>query len=191
MRPATTTFLKDEEWSEIDGELCLVLMPELFQHRFFKTQRRSLKNLRRSIKELSKIDDEYRLELRDSYRSRFIKHRKVFASKVNPYARLYLKCKKVRRYIYGYIINKRDFKYLQYVFDKRTVQDDEEVIIVWTKKHYRIGRLRNFNCFPRLWIMICHEGTFDSITDSNLKPEYKSYREILNPIVSLKWVGMK
>ena len=47
---------------------------------------------------------------------------------------------------------------------------DEEVIIFWTKEHYKRGVF--FSAFmPRLWVMVCPKGAFELMTNNTCKPE--------------------
>lgn len=56
-------------------------------------------------------------------------------------------------------------------FRERTVGQDEEVVIFWSKRHYKsYAKLFSFS-MPRLWVMICPKGAYDLIIDRNFKPE--------------------
>lgn len=92
--------------------------------------------------------------------------------KTMPYACITLECEKLG-HIRGYITHKMDFAHLWAAFKERTVKEDEEVIIFWTKKHYKgKGYARLFPKFmPKLWVMICPKGAYDLITKQNFKPE--------------------
>jgi hypothetical protein len=81
-----------------------------------------------------------------------------------------MECKKLGKNITGYITHKMDFQHLWAAFKERMVREDEEVIIFWTKKHYKRGVF--FSAFmPRLWVMVCPKGAFELMTNNTYKPE--------------------
>ena len=102
----------------------------------------------------------------------FVKDGKVISvDNRTPYASVSIECKKLPQKITGYITHKLDFTNLWAVFKERGIKQDEEVIIFWSKKNYKSKLLNFFPAFwPKLWIMICHKGTYDGIKNSNLEP---------------------
>lgn len=67
-----------------------------------------------------------------------MKDRKVIAlNRATPYASIIIENKKFPRKASGFITNKLDFKHLWLAFKERGVKDDEEVNVIWTKKHYK------------------------------------------------------
>ena len=91
-----------------------------------------------------------------------------------PYASITIKCKKLPKKITGFICHKMDFIHLWTAFKEREVKQDEEVLIIWSKKHYKNIISKIFSFFlPRLWIMICPKGAFELETDPNYKSELK------------------
>ena len=105
-----------------------------------------------------------------------------------PYASVTIECKKTPNKITGFITHKTDFMHLWTAFKERTIKQDEEVIIFWSKKHYKRWA-RIFSAFmPRLWVMICSKGAFELMTDPNYKPELKGEARFLaeKPIVDWK-----
>jgi hypothetical protein len=124
-----------------------------------------------------------------------IREGKIIADKADPYASVILECKKLPETIKGYITHKIDFRHLWEVFKERTVKENEEVIIFWTKKHYKIKWLRYFRSFPELRVDIYRKGHLEFLADpKNWQPESgkrPSAKEMLTPIVSLKWEGME
>jgi hypothetical protein len=91
--------------------------------------------------------------------------------KTTPYASITLECKKLGKNIRGYITHKIDFKHLWAAFRERTLKEDEEVIIFWTKKHYK-GGVKHFSAFmPKLRVMVCPKGAFELMINDNHKPE--------------------
>lgn len=94
--------------------------------------------------------------------------------KFKPYASVTLECKKFPGLITGFITNKTDFINLRQALGERILKQDEEVLIFWSKKHYKNIFYKICSMFmPKLWVMICQKGAFDLLTDKNLKPELK------------------
>ena len=78
--------------------------------------------------------------------------------KLMPYATIHIECKKLRKAT-GLITNKMDFMHLWAAFKERTIKQNEEVIIFWSKKNYKIKLLKFFPGFwPKLWVMVCQKG---------------------------------
>lgn len=128
------TFLRDSQWSAIDGEACRVI---------------SFCPLLSSIK-----------------------GGKVLAPKTIPYASVTLECKKIPKKITGFISHKMDFLHLWLAFKERTIKPEEEVIILWSIKHYKnkLYKILSF-MMPRLWVMVCPKGAFELMVDHSYKPE--------------------
>jgi len=128
-----------------------------------------------------------------------IKNGKVLAGKPTdpyPHAILTLECKKVQGIIKGYVWHKIDFRHLWEVFETRTVKENEEVIIFWTKRNYKYFWGRYLSYFlPKLRVDIYRKGWLEYMADpKNWEPESgerPSAKEMLTPIVSLKWEGME
>lgn len=77
-----------------------------------------------------------------------------------PYASVTLECKKYPKKITGYIHHKTDFINLWSAFKERGIKQDEEVMIFWSKKHYK-SYAKIFAAFmPKLWITIRPIHTF-------------------------------
>jgi len=92
-------------------------------------------------------------------------------NKATPYASVVIECKKLPVETTGFICHKMDFIHLWKAFKERGTQESEEVLIFWSKKHYN-KLYKIFAAFlPRLWVMICPKGAFESMTDPNYKPE--------------------
>lgn len=91
--------------------------------------------------------------------------------KTTPYASIALECKKFPKNITGYITHKIDFLHLWMAFKERGLNENEEVIVIWTKKHLKIYAKIFSLAMPKLWVMICQKGAFELMTDSNWKPE--------------------
>jgi len=112
--------------------------------------------------------------------------------KTTPYAGVTIECKKLGKNITGYITHKEDFKHLWVAFKDRTVKDNEEVIICWTKEHYKVrswvGKRLYSGFMPRLWVMVCLKGAYELIVDPNYKPELsgKARWDAMKPIIQWK-----
>ncbi|KPJ55640.1 hypothetical protein AMJ49_06680 [Parcubacteria bacterium DG_74_2] len=118
-----------------------------------------------------------------------IKNGKVLiTNKTEPYASVILECKKLSGEIKGFICHKMDFGHLWAAFKDRGIKDNEEVIIFYSKKHFK-SYAKIFSAFmPRLWVMICHKGAFELMTDPNSKPELQGEARFLakKPIIDWK-----
>lgn len=88
-----------------------------------------------------------------------------------PYASVTLECRKFPEKIIGFICHKVDFTNLWLAVKEKRVKDDEEMLIIWSKKHYK--RLYKPFAFllPKLWVMICPKGAYELMIDNNYKPE--------------------
>jgi len=125
----------------------------------------------------------------------FIIGGKIIADKTGPYASVMLECKSIKGTITGHITHRIDFSHLWKVFEERTIQENEEVIIFWTKQHYKIKLLKHFRSFPKLWVLVYRKGHFDFIANpEHWQPESgkrPSTYEMLTPIVDYKWEGIE
>jgi CheY-like chemotaxis protein len=124
-----------------------------------------------------------------------IKEGKIAAGKTGPYASVILECKTIKGTITGHITHRIDFSHLWKVFEERTVQENEEVISIWTKQHYKIKLLKHFRNFPKLWVMVRRKGFFEFFTaPDNWQPELgerPSASEMFTSIVDYKWEGIE
>lgn len=95
----------------------------------------------------------------------------LIPNKVKPYASITMECKRASEIIEGYVTHKIDFMHLWKAFKEKTVKQNEEVLVFWSKKHYKWWA-KIFSAFmPRLWVGIYPKGAFELITDSSCKPE--------------------
>lgn len=95
----------------------------------------------------------------------------IASNKTEPYASIVFECKKLPQQTKGLITHKMDFLHLWAAFKERGIEQNEEVIIFWSKKHLK-SYTRLLSVFmPKLWVMICPKGAFELMTDSNFKPE--------------------
>lgn len=102
---------------------------------------------------------------------------KVIATdKTTPYASIAFECKKIPNTIRGFITHKMDFANLWSVFKERGVKQDEEVIIFWSKKNYKVKILNLLPVFwPKLHIILCPKGAWEA-TDSSWNLELNKFR---------------
>jgi hypothetical protein len=111
----------------------------------------------------------------------------IVGPKEIPYASVILECKKLQGPVRGYVTHKIDFTNLWTVFQERTLGEDEEVIIVWTKQHYKTRWLKYFSkVFPKLIVMVYPKGHLEVLENPELKPASMSYRDVFKPITELK-----
>lgn len=119
-----------------------------------------------------------------------IKNGKIIASnKTEPYAFIILECKKLPEQTQGFICHKIDFQHLWAAFKERGVKQDEEVLIIWSKKHYNNKLYAIFTAFlPKLWVMICSKGSFELETNESYKPELtgEARWSVIKPIIDWK-----
>jgi len=91
--------------------------------------------------------------------------------KTTPYASVTLECKKLPSKTTGFITQKNDFLHLWLAFKERGVNQDEEVLIIWTKKQYKhiIYKVLSAS-MPKLWVMICPKNAFEI----SVNPDYRT-----------------
>lgn len=112
--------------------------------------------------------------------------------KTTPYASVTMECEKLGNNVTGYITHKEDFKHLWAAFKDRKVKDDEEVIIYWTKEHYKVrswvGKKLYSAFMPKLWVMVCLKGAYELMVDPSYKPELsgKARWDAMKPIIQWK-----
>ena len=102
-----------------------------------------------------------------------------------PYASITIECKKLPEKVTGLITHKIDFLNLWKAFKEKTISSNEEVIIFWSKKHYKLKLMKFLPGFwPKLWIMVCHKGTFEAIKTDFVKKhtEWEVIDYMLEPI---------
>lgn len=116
----------------------------------------------------------------------------VSADRTTPYATITMECKQLGKNITGCITHKMDFQHLWAAFKERTVKEGEEVIIYWTKEHYKgaakfASRIAS-PVMPKLWVMVCPKGAFELITDIYHKPELtgEARWNAMKPIIDWK-----
>jgi hypothetical protein len=89
-----------------------------------------------------------------------------------PYCSLTIECKKFPCLATGFITHKVNFMNLWKAFKERGLNDIEEVIIIWTAKHYKTGLLKlMLAAMPKIVVMICHKYAFEALTDPESRPD--------------------
>lgn len=91
-------------------------------------------------------------------------------NKTDPYAYVVLECKKIHQIAQGFICHKIDFQHLWEAFRERGVQENEEVIIFYSKNRDHVKIFSYF--MPRLLVWICKKGTFELMTNPKTELEW-------------------
>lgn len=119
-----------------------------------------------------------------------IENGKVIASdRTTPYAVIHIECKKLPECkIDGFITHKLDFIHLWEAYKERGVKSNEEVIICWSGKNYK-NRLHKIFSFvmPKLWVMICHKGAFELMTNPSSRPDLKGEARAMEELPIIDW----
>jgi len=90
----------------------------------------------------------------------------------DPYASVTLEYKKMPNTIKGFVTHKMDFAHLWAAFKERGISDNEEVITIWTTKHYKYKFLKFLSpAYPKMWVMIWTKGAWETLVNLNRKPE--------------------
>jgi hypothetical protein len=92
-------------------------------------------------------------------------------SRGEPYASIVIECDRPREVVTGLITHRDDFVHLWSAFNERGVRDDEEVIVVWSRRDLKKTARLVSMFMPKLCVMICPKGAFELMTDRNFKPE--------------------
>ncbi|MFH1655780.1 MAG: hypothetical protein ABH954_04130 [Candidatus Omnitrophota bacterium] len=87
----------------------------------------------------------------------------ITTDKTTPYASITIEYKYSAQKITGLITHKLDFKHLWEAFKERGIKkDEEEVLIVWTIKHYKFKIYKWLSAsMPKLWVMICPKKAYE------------------------------
>lgn len=113
----------------------------------------------------------------------------VVTDRIMPYASIHLECKKTPQKIIGFITHRIDFINLWNAFKERGVKENEEVLIIWSAKHYKNKIIKALSrIMPKLWVMICPRNAFERLTDNNFEPELRgeARAEAILPIADWK-----
>jgi len=122
----------------------------------------------------------------------FINNDKIENAGVSmPYCVVKIECKKLSGIVTGYITHRIDFANLWKVFKERGLNSNEEVLMWWTKQHYK-SRLSGFlsQTQPKLVIHICHKGAYEEWTNSSYRGTgeagFNKWLDAVSPILELK-----
>lgn len=91
-----------------------------------------------------------------------VKNGEVISPEKNaPYASIVLECRKAPYGITGFVTHKIDFFNLWQAFMERQIDEGEEVVIVWSRKHYknRISKLLSA-ASPKMWVIVCRKDMY-------------------------------
>lgn len=116
-------------------------------------------------------------------------HGKVqWVDKTKPYASIAIECKKLGNDVRGYITHKTDFEHLWAAFEDRRVKNNEEVIIIWSRRHYKRWAKLLSVFMPKLWVVICIGGAYELLVESNYRPELtdEARWNAMKPIIEWK-----
>lgn len=117
-----------------------------------------------------------------------VENGKVIApNKTDPYASVLLECKELPEQTEGFVTHWMDFAHLWAAFKERGVKQNEEVIIFWCKTGLKSYAKMFSVMMPKLWVMICRKGTFESMTDPTYKPELKGEARFLAESPIAEW----
>jgi len=106
-----------------------------------------------------------------------------------PYASIQIECKKIPKEITGFITHKIDFINLWNAFRERGVKENEELLIIWSTKHYKSKIIKPLSrIMPKLRVIICPKNAFERLTDENYEPELQgeARAKAMLPIVDWK-----
>lgn len=105
-----------------------------------------------------------------------------------PYASLLVECNKLQQKATLYVAHKLDFVNLWKAYKVRGINKDEEVLILWSKKHYKNWLIKIFSAImPKIWLMVCKTGTYELMTDQNYKPELTGEARFLAERPLMEW----
>ncbi|MFC1987293.1 hypothetical protein ACFLVH_01945 [Chloroflexota bacterium] len=111
-------------------------------------------------------------------------------NKTIPYACITFDCKKLGSNVRGYITHKVDFKHLWAAFKERQLKEDEEVIVFWTKKHYKarswIGKKLYSAFMPKLWVIIYPKGAYELMVYPELVAKTPRWYDTMKIIIDWK-----
>mgnify|MGYP001558243702 FL=1 len=115
----------------------------------------------------------------------------ISTNKSAPYASVIIECTKLSKdlEVTGYITHEMDFTNLWSAFKERGINDStEEVLVYWTKKHYsNIFSKFLSSSMPKLIVMICPKGTYESCPDGFEWAENERSMVLVHGLGSIKW----
>jgi hypothetical protein len=90
-----------------------------------------------------------------------------------PYASIEFECEALPQDATGLICHKLDFLHLWTAFNERGVEEDEEVIVLWSKENLTRSARLVARFMPRLWVMVCRKNAYELMTDNDFMPELR------------------
>lgn len=97
--------------------------------------------------------------------------RVIARARTEPYASIVVECPALPGVATGFITHRTDFLHLWQAFYERGVEDDEEVLVFWSRRNLKRSARLVSRFMPRLWVMICPRQALELITDQDFKPE--------------------
>lgn len=121
-----------------------------------------------------------------------VRNGKVCAiSKTTPYASVIVKCRKFpESVVTGYVTHKMDFMHLWAAFKDRTLKQDEEVVLFWSKQNYKWYAKFVSAFMPRLWVMVCPKGAYELMelmADKNYRPDLLGFARLNATLPIIEW----
>ena len=117
-----------------------------------------------------------------------LRNGEVIGSMDMPYASIRIECTKLPKIAKGFITHKIDFIHLWYAFKERTISQNEEVLIIWSIKHYKSWITKLLSAImPKLWVMVCKKDAYKLWTDKSYKPELTGETRFLAQMPITEW----
>ena len=108
-----------------------------------------------------------------------------------PYASVVIECVdgkiKLPQNTLGTVTHRLDFRHLWAAFVERGIENDEVVVIVWTKKYTRLVSRILSPFMPRMTVMIFKDRAYNLLIDSNLEPNLRGEARFLAELPSAEW----
>jgi len=115
-----------------------------------------------------------------------VKEEKIIeTNSYEPYAYLFIECKKFTGQIRVAITHKVDFLNLREAFQE--IKDDEEILIVWNKSDIKFWAKLLSIFMPKLIVWRCHKDAYELIHDIDYKPELKGEERFLAEAPIREW----
>lgn len=104
-----------------------------------------------------------------------------------PYASLLVEIENLNQKAILYITNKVDFVNLWKAYKERGINKNEEVLLFWSNKHYKIWA-KFFSVFmPKIWLMVCKNGAYELMINQNYEPKLKGEARALAIVPLAEW----
>jgi hypothetical protein len=90
--------------------------------------------------------------------------RVVAPNRTDPHASVMLECVGMPMPVKGFVTHRVDFIHLWAAFVERGVSDGEEVMVFWTRSHYKHRYMRLlWRVLPKMWVRIYPKGSLEMI----------------------------